>query len=536
MSILSSNTFLEWVQNSFGTNQSWNDYWEDYYKTDPTLSRVRFCMDLVFGSSHRALLSTDKITTTSSITGVKYAYLPYMESAPTLSSEYQIGTGNASQRSFSMTVSGKSIGDPINLLDTNFMLAGFVEISLQFDGGDYDKRLVIMRGEMDSVNFGNKDEYIEFDVVEIDKTFSKIIPDVFITKDKFEFCGDDVIGMRYPLVFDRHFAVPCIRLEDGEFGPKFMICQSHSFEVVTVYVDGLAYSDTNSSYPHSIEYLIDKQGVPYTAINFDFIQGNPEFSSGVSVYAEVRQISGRYRGIIDVIEDILGTYSQFGVESLDRVLFGKSKAKIGQIELQTLINGSDTDNATRATQFVEETICSQLPMVSTTYTYRGYGVVVTDLNAIPVGEYNSNLFPFIDRNTGLQEISKKELFSSFTIRYHYNPLTDTYERILKMDSSNNEKCRRARFQIGEKEHDIIESVYIYNDETALAILSWLADHKTNPCYYVEYTAYPILYFRLDVGDNIIFSDEKLGLSRYTCTVTKKSLEGNTCIIGMKIWT
>lgn len=536
MSILGSNTFLEWARNSFGSKQTWNQYWEDYYKTDPTLSKLRFCMELVFGSSKRVFVSTDKVQTISDKTGKKYAYLPYMESAPELSSEYQIGSGNASQRSFSMTVAGKSIGNPIDILNANFMFAGFVEISLQFDGGDYDQRLVVMRGEMDSVNFGNKEEYIEFEVVEIDRTFAKIIPDKYITKDNFQYCGDDVIGMRYPLVFDRHFAVPCVRLEEGEFGPIFMICQTHNFEVVTVYVDGIAFASTNSSYPHTIEYLRDNQGVPYTAINFSFIQGNPEFDSGVSVYAEVRQISGRYRGIIDVMEDILSTYSQFGTDQLDGVLFAKSRAKIGQIELQALINGSDGDNATTAVQFIEETICNQLPMVSMVYTHRGYGPVVTDFNAESVGEYNNNLFPFIDRVTGLQEISKKELYSSFTLRYHYNPLTDTYERILKLDETNNERCRRAQFQIGFREHDIIESVYVYNDETALAILSWLADHKTTPCYYVEYEAYPILYFRLDVGDNIIFSDEKLGLSRYTCTVIKKSLSSSTCIIGLKVWT
>ena len=115
-------------------------------------------------------------------------------------------------------------------------------------------------------------------------------------------------------------------------------------------------------------------------------------------------------------------------------------------------------------------------------------------------------------------------------------MTDTYEKILTLDETNNDSCRRANFQIGLREHDVIESVYVYNDETALSILSWLAEHKTRPCYYVEYETFPIVYFRLDLGDNILFTDEKIGISSYTCTVTRKTLSESSCIVGLKIWT
>ena len=534
MSILRSNVFLEWAKNSYGSHRQWNQYWEDYYESDPMLSKLRITMELVFGSAKRVFISTSKITTTSSNSGQVYKYLPYMESSPELSSQYEIGTGGASQRSFSMTIAGRILGDPITLLNQNYMLAGFVEISFQFDGGDYDQRLVILQGDMDSITFGNKNEFLEFDINDIDRSFSEIIPKYFVTKEKFPFCGDDVIGMRYPLIFDRHFAVPCIRLEEGEFGPLFMVCQTHRFEVVTVYVDGLAYASA-SSYPYEIQYLIDDDGVAYTAINFGYVNGF-EFDSGKSVYAEIIEKDNNYRGIVDVVHTVLEDYSQFGSTNLDEVLFAKSRAKIASIELQTLINGSDSDNATRAVDFVEQTICDQLPMMSMAYTERGYAPIVTDRNYEPVGTYNNNSFPIIDRITGLSEISKKDLFSSFTIKYYYNPLTDSYEKIIRLDSSNNEDCRKAEFQIGVREHEIIESVYIYNDESANAIVAWLASHKTRPCYYVEYSAYKIVYFRLNLGDNIKFSDEKLGISSYTATVVKKSLSDDTCTLGLKIWT
>lgn len=536
MSVLGNNTFLDWISNSFGAKQQWNSSWETYLASDPELKNVKMCLDLVFGSSRRVFVSTDLINTTSTITGRIYKYLPFMETSPEISAEYQIGTGPASQRSFSMTVSGLSVGDPMDLLNNDYMLSGFVEISLQYDGGDYDHRIVIMRGEMDSPSFGNKDEYIEFDVLDLDKTFSKIIPEHYVTKEKFPSCGDDVIGSRYPLIFDRHFAVPCIRLEQGEFGPRFMVCQTHDFEVIQVFVDGIPYADQLSAYPHTIEYSTDQNGINYMAINFSYVASNPEFASGTSVYAKIRKKSGEYRGIIDVMKNILTDYSQFGVKELDEVLFAKSSGKIGMIELQTLINGSDSDNATRATQFIEETICNQLPMISMVYTHRGYGPVITDRQAEPVGTYKAHSYPFIGRKTGLREVSKKDLFSSFTIRYAYNPMTDTYEKILTLDETNSESCRKSKFQIGVREHDVIESVYIYSDETALAVLSWLSEHKTRPCYYVEYEGFPILYFRLDLGDNIIFSDDKLGLSGYTCTITKKTLTESTCILGLKVWT
>ena len=115
MSVLGSNTFLEWVRNSFGSKQRWNSSWETYLESDPKLENLKVCLDLVFGSSRRVFVATDVVRATSAITNTKYNYLPFMETAPELTSEYTIGTGTASQRSFSMTVSGLAVGDPMEL-------------------------------------------------------------------------------------------------------------------------------------------------------------------------------------------------------------------------------------------------------------------------------------------------------------------------------------------------------------------------------------------------------------------------------------
>jgi hypothetical protein len=258
--------------------------------------------------------------------------------------------------------------------------------------------------------------------------------------------------------------------------------------------------------------------------------------SGISVYAEVRQKSGRYRNIVEIIKSILSDYSLFGVGGLDLSLFAKSKVKIGQMELQLLINGSNTEDAARSISFIENTVCSELPMISMVYTEKGYAPVVTNKNHLPCGTFNAHRYPFIDRVSGLQEVSKSDIFNSFTIRYHYNPLTDNYERFITIDSNNNTKCQMSELQIGKREHDIIESIFIYDDESANIVAMWMADHLASPCYYVEYEAFPILYFRLDIGDNIILTDEKLGFSNYTCTITKKSYQESKCILGLKIWT
>jgi hypothetical protein len=536
MSLLKSITFRDWASNAYGSKQVWNSYWESILVSNPTLSKARITIEVVFGSSRRVFVSTTRISTVSSSSGQVYNYLPYLEGAPTLSSEYTIGSGTASQRSFSLTMSGKVLEDAFDLINYNFMLAGYAEVSLQLDGNDYDQRIVIMRGDMDSLNFGNKNEYIEFTITDISSVFSEIIPRHLVDKNKFQYAPDDSIGERYPIVLDRHFAVPCVRLEQGEFGPRFMVCYGHDFNINTVYVDGSAYASTWGAYPHTIKESLDINGVPYTEIDFDYSSSTNDMPSGVSVYAEVRQKSGRYRNIIEVIKSILTDYSLFGVSGLDEVLFGKSKVKIGQIELQLLINGSDTGNAARAISFIEDTICNELPMISMCYTERGYGPVVTNRNAEVVGTFNAHLYPFIDRASGLQETSKTELFNSFTIRYHYNLITDSYEKVIKIDSSNNTKCQMSEVQIGKREHDIIESILIYDDESANIVAMFMADHMSSSCYYVEYEAFPILYFRLDIGDNILLTDEKLGFSDYTCTVIKKSYEDSKCVVGLKIWT
>ena len=141
--------FRHWITGKTGGNALISTYWQEYLKRDPNLNRLTTCIEIVFSPDQRIFVATHRIKATSSTTGDAYQYIPVLSQEPEVSSSIEIGNTSSRARSFSIKIPNE-FADVSKLLRSGRYLAGFAEVSLQYDGGDYDHRIVLMRGEMDN--------------------------------------------------------------------------------------------------------------------------------------------------------------------------------------------------------------------------------------------------------------------------------------------------------------------------------------------------------------------------------------------------
>lgn len=169
--------FLRWNQNEYGGHEFVNDYWKEEYEKNPLMDHLVFTIELVFGDDKVLFVSDKEIRTKSGRTGTEYGYLSVLMDNVSFKLEAGFGQTTSKARTFKVTIPNEYL-DAIGIVKAERMLAGYAEISLQVDGGDYDKRFVIMRGSMDSgVNFGNTDgETVSVTIVDPKSIMSGSLP------------------------------------------------------------------------------------------------------------------------------------------------------------------------------------------------------------------------------------------------------------------------------------------------------------------------------------------------------------------------
>lgn len=513
------------------------DYWSNIIETDPQMTNVYLTIDIVFGGNNRYFISTHPIRTTDSNNNV-YQYIPLLQSEPTINAQYTIGNPNPSQRSFSISFDSRLL-KPTDIIATGQSIAGIAEISLQKDGGEYNNRFIIMRGDMSGgVTMGTNDEILTTDIIDPAYTSDKIVPEVFCSIDTIPTIPDSYIGHRYPLIFDNYPYVPCINTSDTEFGPTFLVCAGHDHVVNNVYINGNEKLSTDNNRGWGAYYSYDKLGNPVTVIKF--IVALPSWESGDTVYANVSRVDqsgvSRERNLIEVIKAILIKGSLLTEAGLDADLFGRAEQKLSPLKVKCLINGSGSSDSARCLDYVQNTLCGSFPMLSFTFTGRGYGPIVTDRrNEFIALNLTARQGLLYDRTTDLQESSKSEIKNSFTLKYDYDAVNDNYRKIVTRTASNSGLCRISQQRFGLYDESVTESIVIYDDSVANYVLDWMVSHFTLPSYEIEYSGSPSLIFHLKLGDNIKLTDDQFGFSNQTGTITKVEYQKGQAIIGVKLW-
>ena len=280
--------------------------------------------------------------------------------------------------------------------------------------------------------------------------------------------------------------------------------------------------------------MFDNENNPIIVLKF--IATAVEWESGDTVYVDLIPKNEVPDDLIEIIRRIIINSSMLNEVSLDERLFFRSQTKLAKMYPKCLINGSGSNDSTRALENIQSGLLISFPMISMTYTGKGYGPIVTDRRSeVGVMDLGARQGLIFDRISDIQESAKSDVKNSFTIRYNFNAVDNTYNSVIVRDSNNSPLCKISEDLYGRNDSDVMESVTIFDDKTADAVISWMVSHYALPSYYVEYSGSPQLYFKLMLGDNIRLTDEKLGISSQKCTIEKISYKKGEVIIGLRMW-
>ena len=510
------------------------EYWYDIIQKDPNMRDVYMTLDLVFGGQKRIFISSVPLTSISGSTGKVYNYLPLMQEEPSIDSTYSMGTAAPSQRTISISLDGRLI-EPSKIVSSGNSIAGIAELSLQKLNGDYDKRIVLMRGDMTGgVTYGADNEIITTSIIDPAYTIDAIIPNEICSKETIPTVPDSFIGHRYPLVIENYLGVPCIRTSAYQYAPTFIVCSGHSHGVTNVYINGNRKPSNDPDRGWAFGYGYDQKGNRITVLQF--VATTIEWEDGDSVYADVELLGSQSKSLIQTIREILVRGSLLTEAGFDAELFGRAEAKLNPLSIRCLINGSSENDTATAFSYVESTIGASFPMISWTFTGKGYGPVVTDRrDDLIVLELTARQGLLYDRESDISESSKSEIRNTFTLKYGYDPINDNYKNMVTRNEKNSGLCRLSQEKFGRYEHEIIESVVIYDDNTAEYVINWFESHYTLPSYYIEYSGSPSLMLLLKLGDNIRITDSKIGIYNSKATIKKIQYEKGRVVIGLQLW-
>jgi hypothetical protein len=511
-----------------------SEYWHNIIQTDPNLTDVYMTLDIVFGGQKRLFISSVPISTTSSSTGNVYNYLPLMQEEPALDGSYSIGTASPSQRTISISLDGRLI-EPSKIVSNGTSIAGICEISLQKLNGDYDNRLVIMRGDMTGgASYGSDEEVISTTIVDPAFTIDSIIPKHICSKETIPTVPDSFVGHRYPLIFEDYYGVPCIRTSDYMYSPTFVVCAGHNHIVSAVYINGNKKLSNDPDRGWGFGQGYDAKGNPVLVLKF--VPTTIPWEDGDSVYADVEKQGEYPKTLMDIIKDILIRGSMLTEAGFDAQLFGKAETKLNPVQIRCLINGSGQNDTATAFSYIESTIGSSFPMISWTFTGRGYGPIVTDRrDDIIIMDLTARQGFLYDRESDITESSKTDIKNTFTLKYNYDSINDNYKSIIVRDDTNSPLCKLSQEKYGKYEGEVLESVVIYDDRVAEYVINWLVSHYTLPHYYIEYSASPALLFLLGLGDNVRLTDSNINISNAKATVTKIQYQKGQVIVGFQLW-
>ena len=519
-------------------------YWKLKAEEDPYLRKACFTVDLIFGNGKRYRIATKSITVYEDDIAIHYS--PLLLESPSIDNSYDFKGGTASQRSINISCDARML-DPMAMVLGGSMLCGVGEISIQIDGEKYEDRYVFIRGDMTGgIEFGADKEQIDITISDPRNSVDKIIPEAFTTKQGFPNLPDDQIGLRFPLAITGCRLIPCIKLDNNNYGPTFLVVHGHSYNIGAVYLEGQevevesAIATGGSPEPIIVSnwtqiYGQDELGQPYTAVTFQN-QNTPAFEKA-NVYASVYPIQGNAKTISEIIKHLITTYSLLGINGYDFLLHGRSVAKEGGLlRGEILINGSSQNNIATCLSYIDQSICNDYPMFKGTYTGRGFGIIYTDRKAINnVAHFIRGQGLLFDRVGVVAESDTEDLFNSFTLRYNYNALTDNFMNTVTRNQNNSNLCLISQSRIGLREHSILDSVLIKDDITANAVIEWYVNHYTLPSYTVTYIGSAKLFFMVQLGDNVQITDDKLGIEKQKATIVGLNYSKGLLEIQFLLW-
>lgn len=519
-----------------------NSYWAS--KIIDNNSDIYITLDLIFGDGSRLRMSTQSLTITKN-DGSKIGYEPLLQAEPTISKDYDFKSpSSASQRSFSLSVDARR-NSALSMIKKGFFIGGVAELALQSESTIYENRFVLMVGEaVGGVSFGADDEPIDIGISDPTLTIDRIIPDVVLTQDRIGTIPDSSEGLRYPLILSPFAAVPCVKLDESEVNPSYLVALGDGLEISSVTVDGKECDSADLDTGYEIEVATDEKGTRFTKLNFAPPVYNAQdqtysfnWTDSTSVFATVTNTDQTNGSVIDIIRWLIINGTDYSVEGIDDVMFARTTAKAPSfLNASICINGSKGNEVAKAMDYIGSTLIKSFPMMSLAYTGRGVGLIYTDRRAgLSIANLVRGQNLIYDRVSAINESEKSAIYNSFVLQYDYDPVNNNYRKTMELNEKNSSLCSISHSRLGRREKDPIESIVITDDKTAAFVLGWMAGHYSLPSYSVTYEGNPALYFMLQLGDNVRLTDDKLDLSGVSATVEGISYQRGKVELTLRLW-
>ena len=516
--------------------------WRQKVDRDPFLNGCVFTLELLLGDGTRYFLSTKPLTVLDGTNVI--IYRASILEDPKITTSYDFKGGSASQRSINISLDGRFI-DPMKLILGGSFLAGVGELALNFEGGNYSDRYILIQGDMTGgIEFGANQEPIDITLGDARNSLDQIVPSSVTSKDGFPYLPDDQVGKRFPLAMTPVRYIPTIKLSGDNYGPTYLIVGGTQHNIQNIFMNGTEIpAVTTFGGGGFVSIAInwtqvsgqDELGNVWTGVEF-VTQNTPAYKDA-SVYAGVIPKSGSGLTVMEIIEGLITDNTGLGTDGYDYVLHSRAVMRAGSaLTAEVLINGSGEGNLATAFSYVEGAICKEFPMLKAVYTGRGYGIVYTDrsnrTNRLSLVRGQGLL---LDRMGSIKETSTEDIFNSFTLRYNYNAMGDTYGSIITRNSDNSNLCRLSESRIGRREMSQMDCILITNDASADIVIEWFVNHYTLPSYEATYCATPKLFFLCQIGDNIELTDDRLGFNKTPATILSLELTAGKCEVRFQIW-
>lgn len=521
-----------WRHGQRGGHTLLNDAWRRQLERDPDLSEAILCVQLVFGADYELHLATKKCSTTSSFTGKKVNFQGVLANSAEVAWEYEPGEANSVAKTLSLRLPNALV-DAAALVRQARVLAGVAEVSLQVDGGDYDDRLVLMRGDLTDVKYSAVTQLVSCTVADPKGSVDLHLPPYTLTSDRFTNIINASVGQVLAVVMPSFGGIQGWFVDNHPTAPEVVVCHGH-LDVDTVYVDGVAYSDVSPIFPWSVLHGVDRLGAPYTAVQFNGGTGTFDGEGGEKVYVELS--GGPTSGNpVQVVRRLVEQHTTLGVPGANALLFGRAEARSGYLLGRCCANASGSGNV-KALEFIEGSLLESFPMLSMVWAGGGYAPVYTDRKAgLPAFRLVADQHPVLDRATSVAELPKTDCFNTFSIQYNYQPLDDEFLGYAERTPANSALCELSRRVTGERHADTIESLYITDAQVAELVMDWLVAHRTMPAHDVAYDVSPGLVVQLVLGDNVALDDAEFGWDDTVATVRRLVYRPARGELGLRVW-
>jgi hypothetical protein len=540
--VLPSPILDRWKRWDMGAYHRVSDYWRTVAREDPFFGAVFMCIELVFGGGTVVRIARETIKTTSSLDSTVYVWHQGLIDEPEISTAIDIGNPAASARTLSFSLPSK-VANPSDILARGGMLAGVAEVSLQKAGGDYEKRLVLMRGDMSGgVTFGADEEQLAIQIVDPRETQSLKVPKYSVTTDRWPLAQESAIGMRYPVVINGYPKVPCQRVLDdhGATGLYFLACDGgRDLKVDATYVNGEVAAGGYA--PATETDTRDALGADVKVIDFSASAGPWEDNDAVYVDLSPKTTTPKLSPI-RIVQKLLQGYTALGNLGLNPDLFSFADVRMPGYPPKVLVNASGAD-AVEVLDWIESTFLNSFPMIHMMYEGRGLGPVVVDRRVGPGGanihgRLTGGQAPLLERLTGFVETPKSSLYNVFELRYAFNAQDNSYGGVVERSPTNSRACQISEAMCGGKRvADTLDSPFIHTKRQADYVIDWMVAHYSLPAYDVEWACLPSLVTRYRPGMNIVYTDDKIAAFT-ACPATVLGFtysRGGKSSIKLRVW-